>query len=88
MQKSTVDDFRYTAATDTWDEGLSQIGEVIDFDDATLVVNNRREARGRASGANVEFSYWIVATFRSGRAFRLEWFADRSEAIEAAGVSK
>ena len=42
----------YLAATDTWDEGESQIEEVIDSGD-TLVVNNRRDARGIASGANV-----------------------------------
>jgi ketosteroid isomerase-like protein len=51
-------------------------------------MNNRRDARGRASGANVEFSYWIVVTFRSGKQIRLEWFADRAEALEAAGLQK
>ena len=75
----------YLAATDTWDEASAQIGEVIDSGD-TLVINNRRDARGRASGANVEFSYWIVATFRSGKQIRHEWFADRAEALEAAGL--
>lgn len=34
-----------------------------------------------ASGAK-----WQVATFRNGKALRLEWFADRSEALEAAGL--
>ena len=77
----------YLAATDTWDEGVSQIGEAIDAGD-TLVVNNRREARGVASGANVEFSYWIVATFRSGKPVRLEWFADRAEALQAARLAE
>jgi ketosteroid isomerase-like protein len=75
----------YIAVTDTWDEGSFQIGEVIGSGD-TLVINNRREARGRASGANVEFSYWVVATFRSKKPIRLEWFADRAEALEAVGL--
>ena len=35
---------------------------------------------------NLEFSYWIVATFRNGKLFRQEWFADRFEALEAAGL--
>jgi len=77
----------YVAATDPWDEGSSQFGEVIDSGD-TLVINNRREARGRASGANVEFSYWTVTTFRSGKPIRHEWFADRAEALEAAGLQE
>ena len=75
----------YMAATGTWDEAAFQIGEVIDSGD-TVVLNNHREARGRASGANVEFNYWLVITFRSGKAIRLEWFADRAEALEAAGL--
>jgi ketosteroid isomerase-like protein len=75
----------YIAATDTWDEGLSQIDEAIDSGD-TVVINSRRAARGRASGADVEFNYWIVATFRSGKPIRLEWFATRPEALEAAGL--
>ena len=75
----------YTAATGTWDEATSQLGEVIGSGD-TLVMNNHREARGRASGANVEFSYWLVATFRNGKSIRQEWFADRADALEAAGL--
>ena len=75
----------YMAVTGTWDEGLAQIGEEIDSGD-TLVVNYRRQARGRASGANVEFSYWIVATFRSGKQIRHEWFSGRAEALAAAGL--
>jgi ketosteroid isomerase-like protein len=75
----------YMAATDTWDDASSQIGEVVDSGD-TLVINNRRDARGRASGATVEFSYWVVATFRRGKPIRFEWFADRAEALEAAGL--
>jgi ketosteroid isomerase-like protein len=76
----------YLAATDTWDQGLTQIAEVIDSGD-TLVINNRREARGIASGASVEFSYWTVTTFRGGKPIRYEWFANRAEALEAAGLS-
>jgi len=34
----------------------------------------------------VLFSYWVVATFRDGRAIRVEWFADRAQALEAAGL--
>jgi len=75
----------YLAATDTWDEGSTQIAEVIDSGD-TLVINNRRDARGIASGANVEFSYWTVTTFRSGKPIRHEWFSNRAEALEAAGL--
>jgi ketosteroid isomerase-like protein len=44
--------------------------------------------RGGASGADVEIKYWIVVTFREGRIARDQWFADREEALEAAGLSE
>ena len=77
----------YLASTGTWDNSTTQIGEVIGSGD-TLVINNRREARGRTSGATVEFSYWIVVTFRSRKMIRQEWFAARAEALVAAGLSE
>jgi ketosteroid isomerase-like protein len=40
------------------------------------------------SGAEVEFNYWCVVTFRQGRIVREHWFADRAEALEAAGLSE
>ena len=77
----------YMAVTSTWDEDSGQYGEVIDSADK-VVINNRREARGRASGAGVGFSYWCVATYRNGKPVRLEWFATRAEALEVAGLSE
>jgi ketosteroid isomerase-like protein len=48
----------------------------------------RREMRGKASGAGVVYDYWLVVTYRNGKALRAEWFADRAEALEAAGPSE
>jgi ketosteroid isomerase-like protein len=50
------------------------------------LVHQRSDARGRASGAAVEIDYWAVITFREGRIVRDQWFADRAEALEAAGL--
>lgn len=44
------------------------------------------EARGRTSGAGVEVNYWIVITFRRRKIIRDQWFTDRAEALEAAGL--
>jgi len=38
------------------------------------------------SGAQVEHDYWLVATVRQGRILRVQWFVDRDEALEAAGL--
>ena len=76
----------YDEVTAAWDEGPTELGEVIDCGADKVVANTRRETRGKASGAGLQFSYWVVATFRDGRAIRVEWFADRAQALEAAGL--
>jgi len=43
--------------------------------------------RGKASGVDVEYNYWVVATFRDGKARRIQWFIERADALEAAGLS-
>jgi ketosteroid isomerase-like protein len=62
--------------------------EVVDAGADKVLVHARNEVHGRASGAKVEFNYWVVTTIREGRAVRQEWFADRAEALEAAGLSE
>jgi hypothetical protein len=32
--------------------------------------------------------HWLVVTFRDGKPCRDEWFTDRAEALEAAGLSE
>jgi ketosteroid isomerase-like protein len=76
----------YMEVTGAWDEGSFEFGEVIDSGADKIVANIRREARGRASGAGVPFSYWSVGTYRNGKVVRVEWFADRADALEAAGL--
>ena len=61
--------------------------ELVDAGDNVLV-HWRHDVRGRASGADVEINYWIVITFREKRITRDRWFADREEALEAAGLSE
>jgi ketosteroid isomerase-like protein len=62
--------------------------EVIHAEGDKVVVHRGRGVRGRASGADVEFGAWLVVTFRDGTQCRDEWFTDRSEALEAAGLSE
>jgi hypothetical protein len=50
-------------------------------------VHYRGDLRGRGSGADVGFDYWLVSTLREGKVVRDHWFTDRSEAVEAAGLS-
>lgn len=70
-------------AQDAWEESPFEYVDLIDTGNDKVVMDLRREARGKASGASVAWSYWLVTTFRNGRLFRMEWFADRAEALEA-----
>ena len=74
---------------DPWGEGSTpfEYVELLDAGDR-IVAHMRREVRGKASGASVAWSYWQVGTFRDGKLVRIEWFADRAEALEAVGLSE
>jgi ketosteroid isomerase-like protein len=62
--------------------------KVIEVGSHKLVANQRRQLRGKSSGAGVDWSFWVVNTFRNGKMLRLEWFTDRAEALEAAGLAE
>jgi ketosteroid isomerase-like protein len=74
----------YVEVVAAWEEGDFEVGDIIESR-AKVVANTRHRTRGRASGADLAFSYWLVSTYRGGKAIRTEWFADRAEALEAAG---
>ena len=78
----------FVGAEEAWEEGPYEWGELIDAGRNKIVVNQLRELRGKSSGAGVPWSYWVVFTFRDGKVLRWEWFADRSDALEAAGLSE
>ena len=78
----------FVEAQDAWEEGPYEFGELIDAGKDKIVVNQLRGMRGKTSGARVAWSFWVVLTFRDGRVLRWEWFADRGEALKAAGLSQ
>ena len=76
----------FVDAQDAWEEGAFEWGEFLDARDGRIVANQLREMRGKTSGAGVAWSYWVVFAFRGGKVARMEWFADRNDALEAAGL--
>jgi ketosteroid isomerase-like protein len=80
----------YVAAITAWDGAEFSWGEFIHggSEGEAVVANQRAELRGKSSGADVLWSYWVVFMFRGGRVVRSEWFAERDEALEAAGLSE
>jgi ketosteroid isomerase-like protein len=68
-----------------WEPGRFELTEVTEKDDR-VVARQRRDLRGKASGVEVTYDYWVVLTFSDGLCRRAEWFETRDEALEAAGL--
>jgi ketosteroid isomerase-like protein len=54
----------------------------------TVLVSVRQSGVGRASGVPAELRYFTLWSFRGGKVIRIESFRQRSEALEAAGLSE
>jgi ketosteroid isomerase-like protein len=77
----------YVSVAEAFERLPVEDAELVDAGGDKVLIHWRHDVRGRASGADVEINYWIVITFREGRIVRDQWFADRTEALEAAGLS-
>jgi ketosteroid isomerase-like protein len=86
---SAIWDF-YVEAIKAWDGASFEWGEFLYGAPTadTTIANQRAELHGKASGAGVLWSYWVVFMFRDGKVVRSEWFADRGEALRVAGHSR
>jgi len=78
----------YVETDQPWETTPYEYVDLIDDGSDNAVGQMRREMRGKASGAAVTYSYWVAVTFRNGRVLRIEWFAARGDALEAAGLSE
>ena len=78
----------YVETDEPWERTPYEFVDLRDAGAEKVVGQMRREMRGKASGATATYSYWVVATFRSGRVVRIEWFSERLDALEAAGRSE
>jgi ketosteroid isomerase-like protein len=77
----------FVATEEPWEPGSYEMIEVIDADDH-VVTRLQRDMRGKSSGVEVRYDYWLVVTSRNAKALRLEWFEQRDEALKAAGLSE
>jgi ketosteroid isomerase-like protein len=77
----------YRSVMEPWQsQPLSAAAQLIDAGADKVLAHHRLEVRGRASGALVEMDLWVVTSFQGGRVLRDQWFTDRGEALEAAGL--
>jgi ketosteroid isomerase-like protein len=68
-----------------WEELEVTTEEFIDAGDRVLVTAHHR-GRGRESGIEVDTRFYLVYSLRNGKVVRSDEYADRAEALEAAGV--
>ena len=84
--RDAVWDFLVTV-DEQWEPGTYELDEVSDGGNR-IAARMRRELRGKSSGVEVEYDYWVVFTFQDGLVARAEWFEDRQEALEAVGLDE
>ena len=85
--REAVWDF-YIETIAPWGKASFEFAEIMEAGDDKVVGDLRQEVQGKASGVQVAWAYWQVVTLREGRAIRIEFFADRAEALKAAGLEE
>jgi ketosteroid isomerase-like protein len=70
-----------------WEDYRFEVERMIDLDDRVLVLETQT-ARGRRSGALISQEVGALLTLRDGLIVRWEYYWERSEALEAAGIAE
>ena len=68
-----------------WDEYEEALEELVDVGDRVFVTSYFR-GRGRGSGIEVDARYYQVYMLCDGKIMRMDEYATRAEALEAAGL--
>ena len=77
----------YERWDEAWEGAEATLEEVIGHGDRVFVAA-RFHAHGRASGVEVDTGLYEVYTVREGKVLRIDEYATRDEALEAAGLSE
>jgi hypothetical protein len=70
-----------------WEQFRVEPQEFAEFADIVLVTK-RQYGTGKASGVTTEQTFYAAWTFLDGLVIRVRWDADRTNALEAAGLSE
>lgn len=69
-----------------FDEFKMTAEEFIDANDDQVVIRIHQHALGTQSGVPIEADFWFVHTLRGGKGQRVEIYASKAQAFEAAGL--
>jgi ketosteroid isomerase-like protein len=72
---------------ENFEQWVLDVEEVFDAGDRVVVIA-RQQGKPKRGGPEVEMRFAQVWTFREGLIARMEMYADREEALEAAGLSE
>jgi ketosteroid isomerase-like protein len=81
MRKATVE------YLNVWEDYTFEVERMVDLEDRVLVLE-RHTARGKRSGAIIDQDVGTLLTLREGLITRWEYYWERSEALEAAGIAE
>src|SRR3954454_12733827 len=68
---------------ENWDDYRFEQADAVDVGD-TVVTEQRHQARGKASGVEVDWRFGGIWTFRDGKLIRHEAFPSRAKALQEA----
>jgi len=70
---------------DSWSEDHIDLVGTEAIDDDLVLLHVHWRTRGKESGIDVDFEAWIVARFREGKIYKVEFYLDREQAMRACG---
>ena len=70
-----------------WEEHKSELKEVRELTEDEVLLSSVEHFRGR-DGMEISAPCWTIYTFRDGKIIRFRPFWDRTQALEAAGLSE
>ena len=70
----------------TWGDIQLKVDEVVEAGETVVIVTGRWTGEGAGSGVQLENTFSSLLTLRSGKVVRYEWFREKAEALEAAGL--
>jgi ketosteroid isomerase-like protein len=71
-----------------FDELIATVEEFIDAGGDQVLTRILHKSHGAGSGVPVETDIWYLWTIRGGKGVRVDIFNDKSQALEAAGLSE
>ena len=77
----------FEAFLEAWDDFRWDVQEVIEVDEARVIVVNRVRGRGRGSGVQVDATGAQLWTMRGGKVRGVKLYQSKAEALEAVGIT-